>query len=524
MEPSHYSYPYAKIAYEAGFDPKIFINCPILRPEHLYFYASLMMNTVNLPYNGDPISYLTNALKHNPSLISIFQTPINDLSHSGKLGYAHDTNKLYEPLIGKVVNSNISLTFVSQIFPLGSIDRHAYEYVYFTETSFEAKDDQLLYDLLTGDRSNSWLNLDLLELTDSHCNLQFVDAKHKICSSSRKRYESILMVIGSFKPQTKSKTKSVVRKALPKKLRMDLWEKHFPDQRKGRCFTCEAEIDIIAFEAGHIKPVAQGGSDTIDNLLPLCQACNRSMSATDMMDWAARYYPKAPALSMAGTLSMAGALTMTSSTPQRIVKVKNEVVSLPMFLADIMNDIKTQYPSPYQVYDRTFFVPGHGKIDVKKYRSKFGHWFNSLLPTIVGPDGVKYQFITDKDLFSVFPPGDVSPNENWKNIKKTEIKGKAIPVSWIYETDLKIFSNLKDYSMWGFINSDEFPYIAKENQKCGSAAVTKAYNSWLGILFKDNTIVNVLKYTPNEFVTAVNIGLGWNISYLDRNFIGMTKG
>lgn len=535
MEPSHYSYPYSNIAYKAGFDPKIFNGCPKLKQQDLYVYASLAMNNDpnSSPYTGDPIVYLADSLNANPSTISIFKTPItDDISHAGKLSYAHDTNKLYEPLIGKLVDPNSPLTFVSHVFPLGSIDRHTYEYVYFAETGFEARDDQVLHDLLSTP-TDEWINLDLLKCDGNpNPNHSFIDSKNKIASSSRKRFESVLMVINSIRQNIKTAKgsgvvkqvkagKAVTRKALPKKLRMDLWEKHFPSQRKGKCFTCESEIDILAFEAGHINPVALGGLDDISNLLPLCQPCNRSMSSHHMIEWARQYYPNAPALSSTRTKSLS--VTDFVQLDEQKANISSEQPSLTKFLADIMAQIKAQYPSPYQVYDRLFFEPGKGKIDVKKYKSKFGHWFNSLLPIVEGPDGIKYQFVTDKDLFDVIPPGDVSPNENWKNIRKNNITGKVLPVSWIYNLDLKIFRELNDYTMWGYINSKDFPFVHKVGSKCGSASVTKSYNTRLESSLKDDPVINILKYTPIEFTIVVNIARHWNISYAERNFINIAK-
>lgn len=521
MDSSHFSYPYSQIAYNAGLTPKIYDHCPPLRPQDVYYYAAKAMETSFLPYKDDPISYLSDVLRSNYSLVSIFSIPPIELSHLGKLSYAHDKGLTYEPLTGKLVNS--PLTFQSVVFPLGSINQHNYEYVYHLETNFEAKDDRILFDMLSGDRVNVWLNLDLLDLTDSNGKLPFTDDKSKICSSSRKRFESVLMVIGKFKSKQpiKSTTKGskvYLRKALPKKLRMDLWEQHFPGQRKGTCFTCEDEIDIIAFEAGHIKPVADGGLDDISNLLPLCQACNRSMSSHHLIEWATRYYPKAPALKYAPMLPVS---PITS-----VKKVNADYTGITGWLADAMKQIKSTYPSPHTIYQQKFFVSSTGtgtvKVDIKKYRSKFSHWFTSIMPKLSGPDGIEYQFVTDKDLFNIMPASDITPNDEWKTISKPIITGKTIPVSWIYEMDLNMFGHQDDNTMWGFINSKEFPYEHKVGAKSGSVGVTKTYNSWCKLL-KDDQIINVLKYTPNEFVIAINTAFGWNISYTDRNFIDLVK-
>lgn len=42
------------------------------------------------------------------------------------------------------------------------------------------------------------------------------------------------------------------------------------------CVKCEGESGLINVEKDHIKPVYQGGSDSIQNLQPLCARCNAS--------------------------------------------------------------------------------------------------------------------------------------------------------------------------------------------------------------------------------------------------------
>jgi len=42
------------------------------------------------------------------------------------------------------------------------------------------------------------------------------------------------------------------------------------------CVKCEGESGLTNVEKDHIKPVYQGGSDSIRNLQPLCARCNAS--------------------------------------------------------------------------------------------------------------------------------------------------------------------------------------------------------------------------------------------------------
>lgn len=95
-----------------------------------------------------------------------------------------------------------------------------------------------------------------------------------------------------------SKRKSVPkakREATPHCLRVQLWERYFTfDVGRAKCPVCNMNhILQLAFEAGHIVSVAKGGKTTIDNLVPICRECNRSMGTKNMIDFQKTHYPKA---------------------------------------------------------------------------------------------------------------------------------------------------------------------------------------------------------------------------------------
>lgn len=77
---------------------------------------------------------------------------------------------------------------------------------------------------------------------------------------------------------------------IPRSVRQDLWDVHFPSQRYGTCFVCTKSIDITNFEAGHVKACSQGGTQTIDNLRPICLPCNRSMGVQNLDEFKETYY------------------------------------------------------------------------------------------------------------------------------------------------------------------------------------------------------------------------------------------
>jgi len=67
------------------------------------------------------------------------------------------------------------------------------------------------------------------------------------------------------------------RKSLSKKIRFDVFK------RDGfKCMYCGAHPPAVVLEADHIKPVALGGKNRMDNLITACFACNRGKAAISL--------------------------------------------------------------------------------------------------------------------------------------------------------------------------------------------------------------------------------------------------
>jgi 5-methylcytosine-specific restriction endonuclease McrA len=79
-------------------------------------------------------------------------------------------------------------------------------------------------------------------------------------------------------------------KPLPKKVREDVWIEYIGNSMVGKCYVCRRPILHNHFEAGHIVSRANGGSDEIKNLRPICGSCNRSMGTRGMKEYAKKYY------------------------------------------------------------------------------------------------------------------------------------------------------------------------------------------------------------------------------------------
>lgn len=71
-----------------------------------------------------------------------------------------------------------------------------------------------------------------------------------------------------------------IRKSIPKSLRQQVWVKYCGTKNyETKCFIdwCKNMINPFNFEVGHNIPHSKGGSDSIDNLRPICSLCNKSM-------------------------------------------------------------------------------------------------------------------------------------------------------------------------------------------------------------------------------------------------------
>jgi 5-methylcytosine-specific restriction endonuclease McrA len=75
-------------------------------------------------------------------------------------------------------------------------------------------------------------------------------------------------------------SRGYVRKKIPQSLRESVWVTWCGEKFKHKCYVrwCETVLTPFSFEVGHNVPVSCGGCDSIDNLMPICSKCNKSMS------------------------------------------------------------------------------------------------------------------------------------------------------------------------------------------------------------------------------------------------------
>src|SRR3989338_6259495 len=77
------------------------------------------------------------------------------------------------------------------------------------------------------------------------------------------------------------------KKPIPKALKCAVWEKYVgEDIGKILCMCCEiTEITQMKFHCGHIIAEAMGGETNVNNLLPICESCNKSMGTKNLNDF-----------------------------------------------------------------------------------------------------------------------------------------------------------------------------------------------------------------------------------------------
>ena len=96
------------------------------------------------------------------------------------------------------------------------------------------------------------------------------------------------------------------KKIISKKLREEVWLKHFGKTFSAKCPVqwCTREISVFSFEAGHNIPESKGGNTTIDNLIPICGDCNRSMGDRFTIDEFRREYASSTVVNISPSLAI----------------------------------------------------------------------------------------------------------------------------------------------------------------------------------------------------------------------------
>jgi hypothetical protein len=82
------------------------------------------------------------------------------------------------------------------------------------------------------------------------------------------------------------------KKKIPTALRNQVWITYMGERFRVKCSTiwCTMIITPFSFEAGHNIPESKGGKTVLENLIPICSTCNKSMGNTHTFDtWCSMY-------------------------------------------------------------------------------------------------------------------------------------------------------------------------------------------------------------------------------------------
>jgi len=81
------------------------------------------------------------------------------------------------------------------------------------------------------------------------------------------------------------------KQAIPKNVKTIVWNNYIgPHINSHRCLCCKKVlIDNTNFEVGHVISEKDGGTHEINNLRPICGACNHSMGTMNMIEFVKKY-------------------------------------------------------------------------------------------------------------------------------------------------------------------------------------------------------------------------------------------
>ncbi len=64
------------------------------------------------------------------------------------------------------------------------------------------------------------------------------------------------------------------RQKIPAMIRVKVWQKRCGNLLSGECYVCNRNVKYDQFHCGHVLSVKDGGVNSVDNLEPICAACN----------------------------------------------------------------------------------------------------------------------------------------------------------------------------------------------------------------------------------------------------------
>lgn len=79
------------------------------------------------------------------------------------------------------------------------------------------------------------------------------------------------------------------KRTISQNIRKKVWSK-VNSSSDGICYVCSLQLSYDDFHCGHIVAKYSGGSDNVDNLLPICLSCNLSMGIQNLYEYKNKYF------------------------------------------------------------------------------------------------------------------------------------------------------------------------------------------------------------------------------------------
>jgi len=112
------------------------------------------------------------------------------------------------------------------------------------------------------------------------------EAKRLLEEEEKKKADETKRLLEEEKKELKKKKQSI-----PKNVRVIVWNHYIgEDIIKHKCLCCKkVTICNTNFEVGHVLSEKNGGTHEINNLRPICFACNHSMGSENMVDFVVKF-------------------------------------------------------------------------------------------------------------------------------------------------------------------------------------------------------------------------------------------
>lgn len=168
-----------------------------------------------------------------------------------------------------------------------------------TQISCHARSGKAMVSLITETlQTGSYVNLDSRRVVKSPIRGKLVDTSYRVLANDRSTIDYYLAILKKYpsiiprkikSPRPVRSSRKNKRKAIPSAVRYQVWRHAFDGKMDGECFSCQCPITFENWDCGHIKAHCEGGTDTADNLRPLCRQCNVSMGKENMFEWMKHY-------------------------------------------------------------------------------------------------------------------------------------------------------------------------------------------------------------------------------------------